>query len=188
MNAMAGLLILQASVLLPASAELTREQAEAALARITEVYLEASHMSFVLDVEQEPTGAHRIHCIHTRDFVWFAVENKGKQIYQASAVRVDATLPPEKSVGTWILIDKNYTLDGAMSVFSLENEEYHAGWHSENDANMIRCFTHTTNRPIVGPRSKLVRVIDHLLGTRADLLPDREYMETSEYVPFLREG
>ncbi|MBU0717046.1 MAG: hypothetical protein KJ749_02260, partial [Planctomycetes bacterium] len=51
----------------------------------------------------------------------------------------------------------------------------------------IPCFTHAINQPIVGPRSLMVRHIDKLLGTREDLLPDREYMEPSKYIPLLRE-
>ncbi|MBU0718472.1 MAG: hypothetical protein KJ749_09515, partial [Planctomycetes bacterium] len=82
------LTILQAGAVVPASGELTREQAETAMARITDVYREAANLTFILEIAQEPTGAYRIHTVHRPDFVWFRVEEDGKPIYEAWATDV----------------------------------------------------------------------------------------------------
>ncbi|MBU0717667.1 MAG: hypothetical protein KJ749_05410, partial [Planctomycetes bacterium] len=151
------------------------------------VYREAANLTFILEVAQEPTGTYRIHTVHRPDFVWFRVEEDGKPIYEAWATDVDAFLPAGQSAGIWLVVDKNYTVGGAMTAFRVEEERFYRGWGSENDANFIPCFSHVINRPIVGPRSNMVWLIDDLLGTREDLLPDREYMEPSKYIPLLHE-
>ncbi|MGB2987409.1 MAG: hypothetical protein WBE26_16205 [Phycisphaerae bacterium] len=166
---------------------LTREQAQAAIARITDIYRNATELAFVADIAQEGMGAYHIHALHRSDFVWFLVEEHGKPLYEASALRVDALVPAGKSVGMWMVVDKNYSTGGSMSVFPVDEESFPDGWRSQNGANYVPCLTDIVNRPLVGPRSNIVYHVDKLLGTRADLLPSRKYMKPSEYLPVLRE-
>lgn len=196
------LITLQACLALPASAELSRLQAEAAMARITSVYQNASFLRFQMEIAQGPLGKYLIHTVHTPSYVWFRVHKDGSALYEAWAWDVEKPLSVPKGVpslpegvvlpstpkNVWIVVDRNYTLGGKTAVFELETEDFYDGWLSPNDENLIACFTHAINQPNVGPRSNIVRLIDKLLGVREDLLPDREYMGPSCAGFLLKDG
>ncbi|MBU0718976.1 MAG: hypothetical protein KJ749_12060 [Planctomycetes bacterium] len=167
----------------PSVPGLTREEAEAQMARICQVYSDMKSLDFKLDIAQG-LYAYSILAKHTPDSVAFKVYEKDKLIYEAT---VEYKPDADKSGPTWLIHDKNYTVGGRTSSFSVSEESFNDGWLSSNDENIIACFTHLVNCPIVGPRSTLVRLIDKLLGTRADLLPMREYMEKATYVAQLKE-
>lgn len=178
MSTIAVILILQTSGLLQTPVEPTRAEAEAAMARITNVYRNTSYLHFQLEIAQEPTAHYSIDGLNTAYFLWFRVRDDDTLLYEAWAWNGNRFSPimPE---GAWLIIDTNHSIGGATSAFAVEEEQFYSGWLSNNTANLIPCFTQIINRPIVGSRSNLVRLIDKLLGTREDLLADREYMGPS---------